>query len=761
MKNLILIVFCSVLSYSSLTAQSNFKEAVTIFQISSQQRGNSQFKKAKEARIELAKKIYKYSQVKYLPGKTKVPETEIDQLIIEDGDGIGMSQPEVDYAEDYEVAFGTSEAMEIRSTPPQTTSPIDKKRIEEEIANELQLIINIRDNSGKEICKCAQDPEKYKEIELKYLADINNYFSKIKSDAFNQGGARGTAANNGNDATGVFGISQAEIIQGIVEWSITRAKRELLQAFLQEWLYKVQSEKTLQTVFPNTLNLLKTSEITAVISQGDVWKSAFVQDFDNLPYHIPSLVSQIIDETKLDKIEKDELNGMLRTILAIYPELNKGKKLEEWLPILAKTIQLNLDKKSTSIIERGVVGINLLLQNVRTGQTHLTPSQIINLQDKEFKILWNLIFIRNYKKVGFIFSDALTEISCEDLYNKTINKVNALQLKMAEVSDIVTNIKELQELIKKVAAKENSPNFNEIHKYFLIAMDITDDAFGLANLIKEETSPGLIKKYKELIKPFAGRVMEINEGIGVKNYGKVVTNLIGIFDLFIANMSDDGAKEKYIKVVGYVHTYGKFMVNLLTAENKEEVKSALEDAAMKTGGYMVKQTSKRSLFVNVYPGASFGSENLMNQNNVFTDSNGNATNQSNGQYIGATLPIGVQWSWGTEEHGSNGIFFQFFDLGSVLSYSLNNADSLTINNDFGFKEVFSPGILYSHTFNKTPINLAAGITYTPDLIEFTQLGSTFQANSLRIGINLTVDVSVFTLYASKEKTKSNFDYHDF
>ena len=50
-----------------------------------------------------------------------------------------MSQPEVDYAEDYEVAFGTSEAMEIRSTPPQTTSPIDKKRIDEQF-NRLKNI---------------------------------------------------------------------------------------------------------------------------------------------------------------------------------------------------------------------------------------------------------------------------------------------------------------------------------------------------------------------------------------------------------------------------------------------------------------------------------------------------------------------------------------------------------------------------------------------------------------------------------------------
>ncbi|CAN0377540.1 unnamed protein product, partial [Ectocarpus sp. 4 AP-2014] len=131
-------------------------------------------------------------------------------------------------------------------------------------------------------------------------------------------------------------VSQAEILQGITDWALNRAQEELMQAFLREWLEKIQEDPILREAFPNTLTMLSTSDLASVFTDGDTWKATFQQDFDNIPNHIPQLASVIMEKLNVPEAAKIELVSGLTAITSLFREINKNKKADEILLLLGE-----------------------------------------------------------------------------------------------------------------------------------------------------------------------------------------------------------------------------------------------------------------------------------------------------------------------------------------------------------------------------------------------------------------------------------------
>ena len=186
------------------------------------------------------------------------------------------------------------------------------------------------------------------------------------------------------------------------------------------------------------------------------------------------------------------------------------------------------------------------------------------------------------------------------------------------------------------------------------------------------------------------------------------------------------------------------MASIILAEDSDDIKEALDAVAMKTGGYMVKQQSYFSTTVSFYPGIEFGTERLKS----------NGVEDADGTFVGASLPIGVEFAVGINSKviGSVGLFVQVLDLGAVLNYSLSNDnDDVSTSSDFGFKQVLSPGAYLTTHFKNNPITLGIGASYSPSLREVTSNGITTSANVLQYGVFLAVDLNVFTIFGSRKK----------
>jgi hypothetical protein len=651
------------------------------------------------------------------------------------------------------------------------------------------------------------------------------------------------------------GIPEAAIIQGIVDWTVERAKEELMRAFLQNWLDKLEHDPVLQVAFPKSLDLLATTDLTTIISQGGVWKAAFEQDLQNVPAHLPALLQAILARVPAGHVPapvRTQLLGAARVASALYVPLQQKQKLSTAILTASQSL-LQSGQAPYSYAERGLFATQVLLNAVQVEQAGalkvLQPQAIQDLSPSQFDELWNLLVAQEM--------DALKAIT--GLSDSTISaKLNALKAKLkAALLDVAAIAGTLQQIrMDNTADNKGSDEdrFQSAAAYFGLVASLLDEGLDLVAIVENDSA--LQKTVDQLIRPLGHDLAGIAEGISTKQYGMVVTNLIAAIRLIgaeaIQNQEDkdllraaaagieiaaqlrteiktetdpkalvnsvsesfaafadsvkaiDGGKlahqvdslanlakqiaetelkhvknelEKHVKAftqllqdrVGQIdlgnglddvaeqfNTYGRFMVNVLTAETSDDVKEAFEDAAMKTGSYMVKQTSLTSLTVTFLPGFSVGREWAGKASEAGALS-------PTATYMGMSLPIGMEFSFAPSKIGTWGVYAQVLDLGAVMNFRLSQTpltdttgvDTVTttsISPEIGFRQVLSPGLALLYHVPKAPIVIGARASYAPLLRNVNENGSpVLQTSMWQVGGFIAVDVTAFQLFASRKK----------
>lgn len=653
------------------------------------------------------------------------------------------------------------------------------------------------------------------------------------------------------------GIPEAAIIQGIVDWTVQRAKEELMRAFLQNWLAKLEREPVLQAAFPKSLDLLATTDLTTIISQGAVWKAAFEQDLQGIPAHLPAIVEAIlarVPASRVDAQARVQLLGALRVASGLYVQLQQKQKLTTALLTTSNTL-LQSGQASYSYAERGLFATQVLLNAVHVEQAGelkvLQPRAIQNLSPGQFDELWQLLVIQ--ERPALLAITGLQDAALDA-------RLAAIQSKARQaLLDIAAAAGTLQQLRLEIGNDKTGSDedrFQAATAYFGLVVTLLDEGLDFAGLFVEDAA--VKQTLDEVIRPLGRDLAGIAEGISTKQYGLVVTNLIAAVRLIGAEVVSDQADRELLlaaadgiqllqqlrmelraqtppadfaqdaetslrafadriqgidsvlatqlntladkaqnlvgkqvedvkqalnqllkdalkavedridqinlgtgldEVAEHFNTYGRFMVNVLTAETSDDVKEAFEDAAMKTGSYMVKQTSRTSLTVTLLPGYSLGRE-WASQSTPQPTANAVSPTAT---YMGMSLPVGLEFSFLPSRFGTWGVNAQVLDLGAVMNFRLSQTpqadtvgvDTLTTTSiapEIGFRQVLSPGIALLYHVPKAPIVIGARASYTPLLRDLQQNGSpVLQTNMWQVGGMIAVDVTAFQLFASRKK----------
>ncbi|MEM1000491.1 MAG: hypothetical protein AAGN35_25790 [Bacteroidota bacterium] len=661
------------------------------------------------------------------------------------------------------------------------------------------------------------------------------------------------------------GMPESEIIQGIVDWTIQRAKEELMHAFLQRWLDEIDASPVLQAAFPNTLNLLSSTDLSTTFSQGGTWKAAFQQDLDAIPNNLPQIVDRVLDQLprKLDPAVQREVVGVVNVTSQLYLQLDRNQNnLSDAVRLISQSLMLQ--SAPLAYTERAVIGTEVLTNAVQTVRRNLpvvvTPESILNLGATELCDLWNVIYLRNRAEMA-----RALDVKSDVLYERVTTKLAQFKLLLAQTADILQNVNDILDVGTNVSAGivpdarrtagNNRPriSFQEARAYYELVLELLNNSLELAALVHAPTD-AMQATLNKVVAPIGEDVMDIAEGVATQQYGAVISNSISLLrtlsdeivrdpklksDLETAetililaeqlrqrvqSASEDGNRlksettqtlsawletagataEEELKVivqeilneikaygkaelekvkvylrrklkqlekelrdyidgldlgegidhlVDFFNRYGTLMVNILTATNSEDVSRALEEAATPVGSYMVKQTSKSSLTLTFLPGAAGGYEIPQATRDIFA-AGGDTLNYGSGGYLGATLPIGLEWAFGTRTSvlGAVGIYGQVLDLGAVLNYRLSSpGDSVQVASDVTFRKVLSPGIGITLHGTKVPIVLGGRVSYSPQLRSITDGTASYQLNTLQIGGFIAVDVTVLQLFASRKK----------
>jgi hypothetical protein len=758
-------------------------------------------------------------------------------------------------AQDGNSGFGTNDNWATGGTksgttaPAATSGPALEAQIQK-VAQEWALI--------EEYLLSTNDSLHLENESLDALAPMAGGFTYLDDiSARASGQASATAAATSGTFTSLLGISEADVIMGIVDWTIKQAKEELVKAFLGEFLDRIKGDSALVLLFPNTLNMLETTDITTIFSNGDVWKAAFKQDLDAMPskmYPVVSLLLRNLPPKTLSADAKKEILGATRIATDIYQSIGQGNTVEDVLSTLTARSMLVPDT-ALSVLEKGVILTSAILEAITTVDqqklTFVTPGAIAGLDSTELMDLWNLMFITLQPKLDKVFEG--TDV--DSFYHKVANELPLFQYAVMQVSDIIQTIKQLTDpgVPASAAGSAKKLDMQETDRYFQLSLDLVDQGVDLLD------SLGIIPAkdaayYENTVRPIAVDVMNGVEGVATQQYGMVITSLIDIVERLnlkggnvaaavaeavalvarlkreaqgiggssdvngdlnqlaqslvtfrtqhgnslasnpvtadfknlldrtiaelvsnnLGTLGTSGAAQKFVEGLvedlekelqqaikdledelestelgHYINTYGRFVVNILTAKNSDDIEAILNEFAMGTGGYMVKQTSASAFTVTFLPGVAGGAELLQ-----VRDPNGGTT-YNIGAFGGATLPIGIEYSIGIPNCkllGAIGIYGQAADLGAVLNYRLTNTDTVPVTPQIGFQQVLSPGAAFLMHFKNVPIVFGAGLSYSPALREVSSGGATtYEAHSLRLGASITVDVTVFQLWASKRK----------
>lgn len=184
-----------------------------------------------------------------------------------------------------------------------------------------------------------------------------------------------------------------------------------------------------------------------------------------------------------------------------------------------------------------------------------------------------------------------------------------------------------------------------------------------------------------------------------------------------------------------------FVNDMAIAQNSDDVAKAIDAFALPSGSYAIKRSAAFNFSINSYPGVLPAAEFSWGHS-------GNTTAFT----TGFTAPVGLGLSWSTRNGHSNGLFIPILDIGAVTRFRFDAAnDSIKTLPEITFRNVFAPGLYYTHGFKKCPLALNIGFQYGPQLQEIvtdntTAVTSTRNYDAIRIGVGLVFDIPLLNLH---------------
>lgn len=261
-------------------------------------------------------------------------------------------------------------------------------------------------------------------------------------------------------------------------------------------------------------------------------------------------------------------------------------------------------------------------------------------------------------------------------------------------------------------------------------------------------------------------VINISEYSIDQKYGLMVTETLELF-----------ADLKLEQTLFYKNfkKYGLFISNVAQAENSQQVKEALDIAALPVGSYKIKRNALSDISLNAFPGLFGGVEF---RNNVPEGLAPGVDIYETVGTAGFTAPVGLAFSWGMRskkgdnattinvneyevvtrsEDGtvqratyyingrSHSLFLSIIDVGAITSFRLADDDTETLP-EFTWNNILAPAVYYVKGMKNTPLSWGLGIQYGPQLRSIDDTDLELSGSMVSVRAFLTVDVPVFNFF---------------
>ena len=544
-----------------------------------------------------------------------------------------------------------------------------------------------------------------------------------------------------------------QIVDATAQFLVDRVKEELLLAFFDRFLSRVDQSTELTALLPNTYFLLKNNDVFQVPSMGEVWMTAFEEDLLAIPQNFHLMVQTHPDYFELKNKPELQLFMMAGFIHdKIQDESNLIKIIESFYEKFKET--------DTQLIQMvGVVG--LIRENLTENDIDdklVSPEGFQNLfEENEDAPLYFSALV--YQQERELFDRIkIPQLSTQLILGDLI-KTNFVDFTKT-AGQFLTRMKKLESSKsefdnKKYLKEEQKERYHEaVLEFANSVFEFLDFSIELAYFSNPELY--YTSSYFKAYRPIAKNTIQAIGAGQQKDYGQLMIYSMQMMEPLVQvrldqlenklGDGDDKRIKKEIKILqGAVKNfmyYGGFMVDVLSANSTSDIKGIINKYAAPVGSYRVKRQSKFSVSLSSYPGLYGGWESTYDGN------------ESESFVTGVTAPIGLSLNWGNSFYGmkakghSFSLYAPIVDIGAAFSYRWSNSEGEGFPEEIKWEQIISPGMHVVWGIGNTPMALMIGAQYTPLLRKITDQNNELQPNAWRFGATVAVDIPIFHFYRS-------------
>lgn len=377
-----------------------------------------------------------------------------------------------------------------------------------------------------------------KDIDLKILAEFKKLDSNVKQslvntkmswsliesfiaefsnriNAIQQQDAQITISLLESSASSVSGWkipSEAEMIDAVATYIASRVKQETVLWFFDQMRNNTERYDLIMTAFPETMNLIQSSEVFDAPNMGSAWKYALSKDFIHLPKNILSSewINQRIPEDRKKYLELAcvswEISELISNRLS-YRDMIKQLYLKRNLDD-----HKQIDNFPDSVITFLYAVSNELFIVSKGSVRNLTYEEINSMPYGQLEIMLELLNMKYSNSIDKLFLQKFEHKITKD-HKKDIAKwIGNTMLALSQFDKIMQQVEQSRKgnngetvlfdgyntwnLISQVIRSSLPARKDAIYKKYL---DRADDAFEIYHLLSEKNYAGAVSKTFELI----------------------------------------------------------------------------------------------------------------------------------------------------------------------------------------------------------------------------------------------------------------------
>jgi len=663
---------------------------------------------------------------------------------------------------------------------------VDKNEITKVMAI-LKKYLNKEDRDNL-MSNVSKNPDLLKQVgvmERKFRCNayISDYLNIIKSTLIKSSGNRQMSSitiynlnlvkSEKMNLAKVDNFSVGTLAKSMTEFLVERTKNELIIAFFEKFRKILEMEKfgVLKTLFPasHSTLLLIDKEISNFPSYLNEIRKAFNDDLSVLNMNLPKIME--LDEFKLFLDKNEWIKKLLNSALEIIKELNyRGLNID---------ILDNIDTKIMSSdelinLKHSIILIRTISNSLKKNNDNSASLKHYWISLESFKKLKKKHeYTKQYEKkslysfeiyLGLIYQETIGNDfnfrirGCDYNFARFVlrpirdngDKIKELMTKIENFLIIINKL-EISQTRLKICENTNNVSIEDYYNVYNSIMDTFEYSIEFFKYsIKVKNPPGeferletqKLKSYLGLFRKFGYIYLNLKQ----KKYSSAILNIVRIANIIVEISDKTSSKTNLFRIIKtYFLKYGAFMAAVVKAENSDEIKKAIEAAALPVGSYRIKRTRRLTISLNSYLGLFCNQEKFLQQNSTDTTS----LDKMKIKNLSITAPIGLAFNWGINTKKNQkrpglclSIFASIIDLGAIVRFHFKNDEDIEGLSELEWKDIFAPGAFLLFNLNKLPISFGGGVQLAPMLKEVNEDGILEIAKTKRIrwGLMVVVDI---------------------